>query len=141
MKFTTILKNKSFLFVKKQFTNKEGKLLKYLAPAGCEVVHHRGLRRGAITKILMLSRLITFTTDRNKLYFNDILKEGDFFGIKFWSHRHTVEKCGPTHESTAIIDEIEFTTKNKALYSFYKVLITLYFLIRKVKYKLFFITN
>ena len=146
MKFTTILKNKSFLFVKKQFTNKEGKLLKYLAPAGCEVVHHRGLRRGSITRILMLSRLITFkvvtyTTDRNRLYFNDILKEGDFFGIKFWSHRHTVEKCGPAHEDTAIIDEIEFTTKNKALDSFYKVLLTLHFLIRKVKYKLFFKIN
>ena len=54
MKFTTIIKNKPFLFVKKQFTNKEGKLLRYLTPAGCEVVHHRGLRRGAITKILML---------------------------------------------------------------------------------------
>ena len=146
MKFTTILKNKSFWVVKKQFTNKEGKLLKYLTPTGCEVVHHRGLRRGAITKILMLSRLITFkvvtyATDRNKLYFNDILKQGNFFGIKFWSHRHTIEKHGPTQDDTIIVDELEFTTKNKALDLLYKVIITLHFLSRKFRYKLFFRFN
>ena len=109
-------------------------------------MHHRGLRRGAITKILMLSRLITFkvvtyTTDRNKLYFNDILKDGNFFGIKFWSHRHTIEKHGPSKDNTIIIDEIEFTTKNKALDLLYKALINLYFISRKIRYKLFFKFN
>lgn len=94
----------------------------------------------------MLSRLITFkvvtyTTDINKLYFNDILKEGNFFGIKFWSHRHKIEKHGPTQDDTIIVDELEFTTKNKALDLLYKVIIALYFLNRKFRYKLFFTLN
>ena len=80
MKFTTILKDQSFWSVKRQFTKKEGELLKYLIPPGCEVIHYRGLRRGAIIKLLMFNRPITFkvvtyTTDLHKLYFNDILKE------------------------------------------------------------------
>ena len=115
-------------------------------PPGCEVLHHRGLRRGAITKVLMFGRVVTFkvvtyTTDLNKLYFNDILKEGDFFGIKFWSHRHTVEKYGPTQDDTIIIDELEFTTKNKVLDFLYGFIIRLYFLNRKIRYKLFFTFN
>jgi hypothetical protein len=77
MKFTTILKDQSFWSVKRQFTKKEGELLKYLIPPGCEVIHY----------------------------------------------------------------EIEFTTKNKVIDFFYRQIIRLYFLMRKVKYRLFFIFN
>ena len=146
MKFTTILKDQSFWSVKRQFTKKEGELLRYLTPPGCEVIHYRGLRRGAIIKLLMFNRpitfkVITYTTDLHKLYFNDILKEGNFFGIKFWSHRHRIDKHGHHKDDTIIVDEIEFTTKNKALDFFYRQIIRLYFLMRKVKYRLFFIFN
>ena len=46
---------------------------------GSELVYYKGLRRGAIAKILMLGKLLTFkvityNTDSHKLYFNDIHK-------------------------------------------------------------------
>ena len=86
-------------------------------------------------------KVVTYTTDLHKLYFNDILKEGNFFGIKFWSHRHRIDKHGPHKDDTIIVDEIEFTTKNKVIDFFYRQIIRLYFLMRKVKYRLFFIFN
>tara|TARA_B100000686_G_scaffold352606_1_gene455193 strand:- start:7984 stop:8418 length:435 start_codon:yes stop_codon:yes gene_type:complete len=143
MKFTTKI-NKHFWVVKKAFVDKEGKLLRQILPMGSELVYYKGLRRGAIAKILMLGKLLTFkvityNTDRHKLYFNDIHKDGNFFGIKFWSHRHTVEKLASDDNKTIITDEVAFTTKNRLVDFFYGIFIRLHFGVRILKYKLFFL--
>jgi len=142
MKFTTKI-NKHFLIVKKSFVDKEGKLLRYTLPIGSELVYYKGLRRGAIVKILVLRRLlkfkvITYSTDKHKLYFNDIHKDGNFFGIRFWSHRHTVEKSAVEDDKTIITDEVTFTTRNRLLDFILGIFVRVHFNIRTIKYKLFF---
>jgi len=143
MKFTTKI-NKHFRVVKKAFVSKEGKLLRHVLPVGSELVYYKGLRRGAIVKILALRRLLTFkvitySIDKHKLYFNDIHKDGNFFGIRFWSHRHTVEKSASGDDKTIITDEVTFTTKNRLLDFFIGIFVRLHFSIRTIKYKLFFL--
>jgi len=133
--------NKPFSVVKKSFVDKDGKLFKRLIPFGCELLHYKGLRRGAIIKIMVLSQVVTFkiatySTAKDKLYFNDILHRGKFLGIKFWSHRHTIV---PNGDCTSIKDTITFTTKNKSLDRLYNIILRIIFLFRICKYKIFFL--
>ena len=139
MEIVTNIK-RPFSDVKKAFVDKEGKLFKVLIPFGCELLHYKGLRRGAIIKIMIFGRVVTFkvatySTSNKKLYFNDILHRGKFYGIKFWSHRHTITNEG---ETTKIKDTLTFTTKNKLLDAIYNVLLRITFFFRAIKYKMFF---
>ena len=133
--------SKPFDVVKKAFVDKEGKLFRRLVPLGCELLHYKGLRRGAIIKIMIFNQVATFkiatySTAKDKLYFNDILHSGKFLGIKFWSHRHTII---PNGTNTAIKDTVTFTTKNKSLDRLYNTVLRIIFLFRVFKYKIFFL--
>tara|TARA_A100001011_G_scaffold81695_2_gene85038 strand:- start:543 stop:980 length:438 start_codon:yes stop_codon:yes gene_type:complete len=133
--------NQPFSVVKKAFVDKEGMLLRRLIPSGCEVLHYKGLRRGAIIKIMVLNEVVTFkvatySTAKDKLYFNDILHRGKFLGIKFWSHRHTII---PDGGGSNIKDSITFTTKNKSLDRLYNIILRIAFFFRSIKYKIFFL--
>jgi ligand-binding SRPBCC domain-containing protein len=139
MEIVTNIK-KPYSHVKKAFVDKNGKLFKKLIPFGCELLHYKGLRRGAIIKIMVFGRVVTFkvatySTSNEKLYFNDILHHGKFYGIKFWSHRHTITSEGNV---TKIKDTVTFTTKNKSLDRVYNILLRITFFFRSLKYKMFF---
>ena len=128
---------------KKAFVDRNGKLLKFLMPLGVKLVHHKGVRRGAITSVKIFGRKVTFkvvtySTSKTKTTFNDILKEGNFYGIKFWSHRHFIEK---SNDGTVIRDELNFTTKNKLYDSFLWLLLFDMFIWRSIKTKVFFFLN
>ena len=89
--------SKPFSVVKKAFVDKEGKLLQSLLPPFCKLLHYKGVRRGAIIKISLFGKkctfkVVTYSTSNDKLYFNDIIKEGKLLGISFWSHRHKINK-------------------------------------------------
>ena len=112
-------------------------------PLGVKLVHHKGVRRGAITSVKIFGRKVTFkvvtySTSKTKTTFNDILKEGNFYGIKFWSHRHFIEK---SNDGTVIRDELNFTTKNKLYDSFLWLLLFDMFIWRSIKTKVFFFLN
>lgn len=129
--------------VKKLFLDREGKLFRFLVPPFVEIVHYKGVRRGAIIKIKVLSRpcefkVITYSTDKTKLSFNDIITKGDIFGATFWSHRHFVEKTG-TH--TMITDELAFTSRNKIRDAFLHIFLFCSFKLRSLKYKVFVFFN
>jgi ligand-binding SRPBCC domain-containing protein len=124
----------------KAFTDREGKLFEFLLPVGCKIVHYKGLRRGAIIKLKILGEVIkfkniTYTSTKDKTLFNDIFKDGEFLGIKFWSHRHKIINGSDT---TTIIDEITFTTRNKKLDLILHAVIASFIKLRWIRYKLFF---
>jgi len=124
----------------KAFADRNGKLFKFLLPLGCKVVHYKGLRRGAIIKLKILGEVvkfknITYTTTKNKTLFNDIFKDGEFLGIKFWSHRHKIING---KDITTIIDEVTFTTRNKKLDLLLHMVIGSFIKMRWIRYKLFF---
>ena len=90
--------NRPFSVVKKAFVDKEGLLLRRLIPSGCELLHYKGLRRGAIIKIMVLNEVVTFkiatySTAKDKLYFNDILHRGKFLGIKLYFNDFIAKLC------------------------------------------------
>ena len=110
--------NSSFKDVKSAFVDRDGELLKYLCPNGTKVVHHKGIRRGAVTKIdffgdIVKFKVVGYKTSKSDLFFNDILVDGNFLGIKFWSHRHKLKSV--SDEKTMIEDEVTFTTKNAVM--------------------------
>ena len=141
----TTISNKKFLEVKKAFLDKDAKLLKILSPPGVRIKHHKGVRRGSLTKLSVLGsdaafKVVTYSSKKHKLYFNDILHKGKFFGVKFWSHRHTVNDKITCVE---IIDEVHFTTKSRIKDCILLPLFCIYmYTYRKLAYKLhFFLTN
>ena len=127
--------------VKKAFVNKDGNLLKFLLPMFSKLLHYKGIRRGALLKIKipftggLCFKIVTYNTSKEKLYFNDILYEGSMFGAKFWSHRHSIIK---QTNHTLIKDDITFTTKNALKDKLHHAIIYPYFLLRVLKYKLYF---
>lgn len=132
--------NADYATVKKAFTDRDGKLFKFLLPLGCKVLHYKGLRRGAIIKVKILGEIvkfknITYTSTKEKTLFNDIFKDGEFLGIKFWSHRHKILNGKDT---TTIYDEVTFTTRNRKLDLILHMLISPFIKMRWIRYKLFF---
>jgi hypothetical protein len=130
-----------YSIVKRAVVDKDGKLLKYLMPIGCKLLHYKGLRRGSITRVKIFNSSVTFKTityspGRDKTSFHDIFKDGTFLGIKFWSHRHKI--ISASMGSTDIHDEITFTTKNKLKDALLHVVIYSSFRLRSLQYKLFF---
>ena len=127
--------------VKKAFVDREGKLLKYLLPLGAKILHYKGVRRGAILKInlpfsgKLKFKIVTYKVTKLYLYFNDIIQEGKIFGAGFWSHRHAIKK---RKNHVIIEDDITFTTKNKLKDKLLYVFLLPVFLMRKIKYKLYF---
>ena len=81
-------------------------------------------------------KIATYSTAKDKLYFNDILHRGKFLGIKFWSHSHTIITDG---NGSNIKDTITFTTKNKSLDKLYNIILRIVFYLRSIKYKIFFL--
>ena len=134
--------NKQFSLVKKLFVDKEGKLLRSLLPPFCKLLHYKGIRRGAIIKISLFGKpckfkVVTYSTSNDKLYFNDIIKEGKLLGISYWSHRHKINKL--SNDSTVIIDEVTFTSRNKYRDFILHVLFSASFVVRSIQYKIFFL--
>lgn len=138
--FTTKI-NKSYHSVRSSFVSRDGALINYLTPPMCELIHYKGLRRGAILRYLMFDqpttfKVVTYSTKDNELYYHDILKEGKPLGIKFWSHRHRIKEVG---KNSLIQDEITFSTSNIKMDFILNPLVAGYFLLRKLKYKIFFL--
>ena len=136
---------RSYYKVKKTIMNKDGKLLRFMLPLGCKLVHYKGIRRGAIIKIrnplgmVYTYKIVTYSTSKNKTTYHIIWKEGKMLsGIKFWSHRHFVEQM---KGYTIIKEELTFTTKNRLLDFFLHIFIKPYSWIRSLKYKIFFLFN
>lgn len=128
--------------VKSAFVDKSGKLLNFLVPMGSKLVHYKGVRRGAITKIKVFGNICTFkiatySTSKNQLTFKDFLKDGDMFGVKFWSHVHKIKSL--SKNKSIIIDEVTFTTRSKKKDFLLHVLFLTSFVIRCIKYKVFFL--
>jgi len=137
---TTI--NKPFSVVKKSFVDKNGKLLKFLLPPFCKLLHYKGIRRGAIVKVSLFNKpckfkVVNYSTSNNNLYFNDIIKEGKLLGISFWSHRHKINTL--SKGKTVIIDEVTFTSRNKYKDFVLHVLFLASFFVRLIQYKIFFL--
>ena len=133
--------NSSFKDVKSAFVDRNGELLKYLCPKGTSVVHHKGIRRGAVTKIdffgdIVKFKVVGYKTSKSDLFFNDILVDGNFLGIKFWSHRHKLKAI--SDDKTMIEDEVTFTTKSAVMDWILHICLFVSFVTRKLKYKLFF---
>lgn len=133
---------KPFATVKQAFVNKDAKLLKYLLPIGSELLHYKGIRRGAIIKVKVFGvpckfKVITYSVGKSSLYFNDIMQEGTLLGTKYWSHRHKIKKL--SDNETVIIDEITFTSTNKYKDFILHVLFLSSFAIRSLQYKTFFL--
>ena len=133
--------SKPFSVVKKAFVDKEGKLLQSLLPPFCKLLHYKGVRRGAIIKISLFGKkctfkVVTYSTSYDKLYFNDIIKEGKLLGISFWSHRHKINKL--SDNDTVIIDEVTFTSRNRYKDFILHVLFLASFIVRSIQYKIFF---
>ena len=144
--------SKPFSVVKKAFVDKEGKLLQSLLPPFCKLLHYKGVRRGAIIKISLFGKkctfkislfgkkctfkVVTYSTSNDKLYFNDIIKEGKLLGISFWSHRHKINKL--SDNDTVIIDEVTFTSRNRYKDFILHVLFLASFIVRSIQYKIFF---
>jgi len=130
-----------FADVKRAFVSRTSGLLKYLLPIGVKVSHYKGIRRGATIGLKIpfsgdvSFKVVTYATSARQVIFNDILKEGSLFGLKFLSHRHTIRKH---NDHTLIRDEITFTSKNKIRDKFLYCFFLLYFFIRALKYKLYF---
>lgn len=138
--FTTKI-NKSYDFVRSSFVSRDGVLIDYLTPPMCELIHYKGLRRGAILRYLIFNqpatfKVVTYSTKDNELYYHNILKEGKPLGIKFWSHRHRIKEVG---KNSLIQDEIIFSTSNTRMDFILKPFVAGYFLLRKLKYKIFFL--
>jgi hypothetical protein len=140
---TTI--GQSYYKVKKTVLNKDGKLLKFMLPLGYTLVHYKGIRRGAIIKIMnpfgtvYTYKLVTYSTSKNKTTYHSIWKEGKMLsGIKFWPHRHFIEQM---KGYTIIKEVLTFTTKNRSIDFFLHIFIKPYFWIRSLKYKIFFLFN
>jgi len=126
---TTI--GQSYYKVKKTVLNKDGKLLKFMLPLGYTLVHYKGIRRGAIIKIMnpfgtvYTYKLVTYSTSKNKTTYHSIWKEGKMLsGIKFWSHRHFIEQM---KGYTIIKEALTFTTKNRLIDFFLHIFIKPYF--------------
>ena len=133
--------NSSFKDVKSAFVDRDGELLKYLCPKGTSVVHHKGIRRGAVTNIdffgdIVKFKVVGYKTSKSDLFFNDILVDGNFLGIKFWSHRHKLKSI--SDDKTTIEDEVTFTTKSAVMDWILHICLFVSFVTRKLKYKLFF---
>ena len=142
MMFTTKV-NEPYHSVKSSFVSRDKDLINYLTPPMCELIHYKGLRRGAILRYLIFDKLttfkvVTYSTKDNELYYHDILKEGRPLGIKFWSHRHKIKDIG---KKSLIQDEIIFSTSNTKMDFILNPLVAGYFLLRKIKYKIFFFTK
>ena len=133
--------SKPFSVVKKAFVDKQGELLQSLLPPFCKLLHYKGVRRGAIIKISLFGKkctfkVVTYSTSNDKLYFNDIIKEGKLLGISFWSHRHKINKL--SDNDTVIIDEVTFTSRNRYKDFILHVLFLASFIVRSIQYKIFF---
>ena len=141
MKFLTSI-NSEFDIVRKSFADKDCKLMNRLLPFGCGILRFKGIRRRAKISIhtwflKTYSFKVVMTSSSASQYYFHIINEGDLiFGIKMWTHRYKIIR--KTH-GVNIQETLEFTTKNKTLDIILSVFINMMFLIRKFKYKMFFL--
>jgi hypothetical protein len=132
--------NKQFDTVRTSFSDLSGDLLQKTLPIGCGLDNYKGLRRRAVLRVWMGSKLYKFkvamySSSKNKYYFH-IINTGECpLNIKFFSNRVTVTNMGKYSE---ISESVEFTTKNKWLDRILSLFINVYYFNKGIKYKLFF---
>ena len=137
---TTYKINKDFATVKSSFADINGILLQKILPFGWGLDKFKGLRRRAVLRIWVGSRMHKFkvamySSTRQKYYLHIVNADDGPFGIKFFSNRITVVD---KNNYTEIRETLEFTTKNKSTDRILSLFINIYYFNKRLKYKLFF---
>lgn len=135
--------NKDYLLVKSAFADIDGELIHKMLPFGWGLDSHKGLRRRAVLRIYAGSKRYKFkvamySSTKDKYYLHIVNAEDAPYDIKFFSTRITVvNKKGKTE----IEETLEFTTKNKWLDKFLSLFINMHYLLKGIRYKLFFMNK
>jgi len=130
--------------VKAAFLDNDCKLMNKLLPFGCGILKFKGIRRRAIISVYTwffktYHFKIVMCNSTDALYYFHIINENDLpFGIKLWTNRYKIVK---TKTGCEIINAVEYTSKNSVLDRILSVFINMMFIMRKLKYKLFFLFN
>jgi hypothetical protein len=118
---------KDYLLVKSAFADIDGELIHKMLPFGWGLDSHKGLRRRAVLRIYAGSKRYKF-----KVAMYSSTKD------KYYLHIVTVvNKKGKTE----IEETLEFTTKNKWLDKFLSLFINMHYLLKGIRYKLFFMNK
>jgi hypothetical protein len=134
--------NKPVDVVKAAFLDSDCKLMNKLLPFGCGILKFKGIRRRATISVYTwffktYHFKIAMCNSTDSLYYFHVINENNLpFGIKFWTNRYNIVK---TKEGCEITNTIEYTSKNIALDKILSVFISMMFIMRKLKYKIFFL--
>jgi len=137
-----VLINKSLPIVKSAFLDSDCKLMNKLLPFGCGILKFKGIRRRARISVhtwffKTYHFKIVMCNSTDALYYFHIINEDSLpFGIKLWTNRYKIVK---TKDGCEITNVVEYTTKNIALDKILSVFINMMFIMRKLKYKIFFL--
>ena len=135
--------NKDFQEVKSAFSDMNGKLIQKMLPFGWGLDNYKGMRRRAILRIYVGSKLYKFkvamfSSTSKRYYFHIINVDEGPYKLKFLSTRVAIEDKG---NHTEIQETIEYTTKNKSFDRILSLFINMHYALRSAKYKLFFFIN
>ena len=134
--------NKPMDVIKAAFLDSDCKLMNKLLPFGCGILKFKGIRRRATISVYTwffktYHFKIAMCNSTDSLYYFHVINENNLpFGIKFWTNRYNIVK---TKEGCEITNTIEYTSKNIVLDKILSVFISMMFIMRKLKYKIFFI--
>tara|TARA_B100000902_G_scaffold90429_1_gene94110 strand:- start:3116 stop:3547 length:432 start_codon:yes stop_codon:yes gene_type:complete len=135
--------NSDYNVVKSSYSDIRGVLVKKLLPFGCGLDKYKGLRRRAVLRVWIGSKMYKFkvamySSTKQKYYLHIVNAEDGPFNLKFFSTRISVLDKG-TH--TEITETLEFTTKNKLHDRILSLFINIHYAIKGMRYKLFFINK